>query len=105
MQTWIFSRDTLHKEINRWVQSQIDTGHPKAIKNAPFVGKAILDFLITSEALYKKTHAIAVQPKRMTPSLPSAVTAVSPDADVEEEKTADTSNLMSFEEIEKQWYE
>ena len=53
MKTWVFSRDTLNKEIECWVKHQIESGHPKAVANAKFVGDAIMDFLEKAPTLHR----------------------------------------------------
>jgi hypothetical protein len=54
MKTWIFTEDLLEEEIDKWVKAQKATGHPKAMRNADFIAKAILDFLENANSLIKE---------------------------------------------------
>lgn len=36
---WLFDENQLREVIVRWVKKEIDNGHPKAIRNAQFVGQ------------------------------------------------------------------
>lgn len=75
MKTWVFSRDSLETEIQHWVSKQIETGHPKAVANAAFVGEAIKDFLENATSLhrnYPEPNAGAVRSNE-SPEAPTQV--------------------------------
>ena len=48
---WAFNRSELSSEMDHWVKTQVDTGHPSAIKYANSVGQAIIHFFDAVESL------------------------------------------------------
>lgn len=54
MKTYIFDEKKLDETIAKWVEDAIATGHPKAIKNAPLVGKELKEILNSNPKLYKE---------------------------------------------------
>lgn len=68
MKTWIFDEQTLDTAIAAWVANQIASGHPKAVANAEFVGRAIKDMLETSPKLFKEPKPVDLSPSSYVPS-------------------------------------
>lgn len=106
MKTWIFDEETLAREIAIWIQKQIETGHPNAVKNATFVGEAIKDFLLGSDKLYqvreKKDDEAGTRVVPVCSDAPSTIKQV--EEDKIERQASSKGDVMTIEEMKKHFY-
>lgn len=90
MKTWIFDEEKLDMVIAQWVEAQIATGHPKAIKNAAFVGRAVKDLLLSNDDLYKDAPVKSHNPSSV--SIPNAPAKAAANGQTETEQRVEKSD-------------
>lgn len=104
MKTWIFDEQALDTAIAAWVANQIASGHPKAVANADFVGRAIKDMLETSPKLFKEPKPVDLSPSSFVPSKSPTIDAQIPVKSQYESAPSQQGNF-SIDEMKKAWYQ
>lgn len=102
MRTWIFDDEGLRKAVDRWVKRQVETGHPKAVANAAFVGEAIIDMLNGDPKLYRDTQVSTEIQKSPIPTTP-VEHSITETKEQTNKQTSHAANL-SIEGMLDEWY-
>lgn len=106
MKTWIFDEQALDAAIVVWVENQIASGHPMAVANAAFVGRAIKNMLETSPKLFKESESVEPLPTKIAPSSTLETDAtLSVTTRLEHERAQSPQHgRFSIEDMKKAWY-